>query len=168
MFQVAYGKMFEKAHDVEFRTISKWEGDILFKNCGSKLIPDKKFRNELIEYGSSSRGHSLEGWTQIIKKYNLINKNDITFIYPHDIGSWSKPKHNLALDCACWDSEYVFKQYNKKDLKYRFGRMVYKWIAGLEYDKMSDIDVVKKYTKTDVDSIFNLLEEQDPFKGKDK
>ena len=120
MFQVAYGKMFEKAHDVEFRTISKWEGDILFKNCGSKLIPDEKFRNELIEYGSSSRGQTLEGWTEIIKKYNLINKNDITFIYPHDIGSWSKPKHNLALDCACWDSEYIFKQYNKKDLKKLF------------------------------------------------
>ncbi len=40
-----------------------------------------------------------------------------------------------------------FWNKNQRDLKYRFGRMVYKWIAGLEYDRMSDVDVVEKYTK---------------------
>jgi len=33
--------------------------------------------------------------------------------------------------------------------------------------KDKHIKVVKKYTKTDVDSIFNLLEEEDPLKGDD-
>jgi hypothetical protein len=31
--------------------------------------------------------------------------------------------------------------------------------------KDKQVKVVKKYTKTDVDSIFNLLEEEDPLKG---
>ena len=120
MFQVAYGKMFEKAHNVEFRTISKWEGDVLFKNCKSKLIPNKTLRNNLIEYGLNSQGHSLEGWMEILKKHNTKTGDKITFVYPYDICSWSKPKTSLALDCSCWDSEYIFKQYNKKDLKHLF------------------------------------------------
>ena len=119
MFQVAYGKMFEKAHGVEFRTISKWEGDVLFKNCKSKIIPDKVFLNELIQYGQRS-DQKLEGWQKIIDKYNKAKNDNIKFIFPYDIGTWTKPKTNLALDCSCWDSEYIFNQYTKKDLKELF------------------------------------------------
>jgi len=117
MFQVAYGKTFEKTFNVDFRTVSKWEGDVLFKNCKTKLISNKKLRQDLLKYGSSANGQTLEGWAEIIGSHNDSTGDDTAFLYPYDRGSWTKPKTNLAMDCACWDSEYIFKQYNKKYLK---------------------------------------------------
>ena len=116
MFQVAYGKMFEKAFNVDFRVTSEWEGDTLFKNCKSKLILNKKLREELVNYGREISGHTHEKWIEITKKYD----NSMEYMFPYDLGSWKKPKSNLWFDCACWDSEYIFSQYNKKDLKKLF------------------------------------------------
>ena len=120
MFQVAYGKMFEKDFGVEFRTISKWEGDVLFKNCKTKLIEDEKLRSDFISYGSSPHGQTFDGWNAIVDEYNKRTGDNMSFTFPCDIGSWSSPKTNLAMDCCCWDSEYIFKQYSKKDLKNLF------------------------------------------------
>jgi len=116
MFQVAYGKMFEKAFDVDFRVTSEWEGDALFKNCKSKLILNKKLREELVLYGKKVRGHTKEGWGRIIKKHD----ESMVYIYPYHLGTWEKPETNLWFELACWDSEYIFSQYNKKDLKKLF------------------------------------------------
>ena len=118
MFQVAYGKMFEKYLGVEFRTISAWEGDVIFKNGKIKLIKNKKFREKLIKYGRKATDHSNEDWVKIFQIYNEEQNDDIKFIYPHDVDSWKKPETSLALDCGCWDSEYIFSQYNKKDFSY--------------------------------------------------
>ena len=119
MFQYAYGKTFEKRFNVDFRSISKWEGDTLFKNCNTKLIKDKILLKEAISY--SSRGQqNIEGYQEIIDNYNKRTSDNLKFIFPYDIGSFKKPKTNLALDCSCWDSEYVFAQYSKKELKNLF------------------------------------------------
>jgi len=120
MFQVAYGKMFEKSFGVEFRALSEWEGDVLFKNCKTKLIEDEKLKKDFVKYGSSAHGQTLEGWNEIMQKYNKRTGDNMSFIFPCDIGSWSEPKTNLAMDCCCWDSEYIFNQYRKKDLKNLF------------------------------------------------
>lgn len=112
MFQVAYGKMFEKAFGVEFRVCSEWEGDTLFKNCKSKLISNK-LREDLVTYGKDPKGQTLEGWHKIVNKHDKKIKN----MWPYDFGTWTKPDTDLWMECGCWDSEYIFDKYNKKDLK---------------------------------------------------
>ena len=112
MFQAAYGKTFEKEFNVDFRVPSKWEGDVLFKNCKSKLILNEKLRQDLIQYGKEAYGHVYEQWGEIIKKYD----KSMTDMFPYFLGTWKKPKTDLWMDCSCWDSEYVFDKYNKKDL----------------------------------------------------
>tara|TARA_Y100000310_G_C20579222_1_gene762117 strand:- start:7 stop:927 length:921 start_codon:yes stop_codon:yes gene_type:complete len=120
MFQVTYGKMFEKKFDAEFRTVSSWEGDILFKNCKSKLIKDKRFRENLVHYGKQGKGHTWDKWNEIVQEHNKKTKDNVQFIYPYHYDSWVAPKTNLAMDCACWDSEYLFGHYNKRDLRKLF------------------------------------------------
>ena len=115
MFQVAYGKTYELRFGVEFRLVSKWEGDFLFKNCQSKLIPDDEFRNKLKAYGSSHSGQTLEGWQKIIEEYNKRAGENLSFVFPYDEPQWGRT--NVCLDCACWDNEFLFKQYSKKEIK---------------------------------------------------
>jgi len=133
MFQVAYAKAFEKQNNTEYRTISRWEGDVLFKNCRTKLIKDKMFVRELTSYGTKS-DQNLQGWEKIVQKHNKRTNDDIRFLFPYDIGSFEEPKTSLAMDCACWDSEYIFNQYTKTDLKKLF-----------EFsDEVKESDVYKK------------------------
>lgn len=116
MFQVAYGKIYENRFGVEFRTVSKWEGDFLFKNCQSKLIQDEEFRKDLEDYGKMHSGHTLEKWEEIVNKNNKRTKSNLTFTYPYDPKFWGAG--DVCMDCACWDSPFVFKQYTLKELRY--------------------------------------------------
>ena len=118
MFQILYGKTYEKKFGIEFRQISKWEGDFLFKNCKSNLIPHEEFRDELIRYGLILNGHTVDGWKKIINNHNRRTGQKLNFIFPYDEPEWGKT--NGCLDCACWDSPFLFKQYNKSFAKYLF------------------------------------------------
>ena len=118
MFQVAFGKTYELRFGVEFRAVSKWEGDFVFQNCKTKLIPEDDLRNELTRYGSSHSGQTLDGWKDIIKKHNERVGDDLSFLFPYDQPQWGRT--NVCLDCSCWDSNFLFKQYSKKELKHFF------------------------------------------------
>ena len=118
MFQVLYGKTYEKKFGIEFRQVSKWEGDFLFKNCNSKLIPHKEFADELIKYGLTLSGHTIGGWEKIIKNHNRRTGQNLKFIFPYDESNWGEK--NACLDCSCWDSPFLFKQYNKSFAKHLF------------------------------------------------
>jgi len=134
MFQVAYGKTLEKSFGVEYRTVSKWEGDVLFKNCKSKIIQDKKLLEECSKVALGPDSNSFEEWSRVIDEYNKRTGSNTKFIFPCDIGSWREPETDLAMDCCCWDSEYIFSQYNKRDLRKLF-----------EFsDEVKDSDVYKR------------------------
>ena len=119
MFQVAYGKTYELRFGVEFRTISEWEGDFIFKNYKTKLVQDDEFRNDLNKYGSQSDGQTLEGWQEIIVKYNKRTKSDLSFVFPYD-GESQWGRTNVCQDCSCWDDAWLFKQYSQKELRQFF------------------------------------------------
>ena len=136
MFQVAYGRKFEEAHGVEFRSISKWEGDFIFKNIKTKLVQDQKFRESLLNYGGSAHGQTLEGWQQIFKDHNDRLGTDFSFIFPYNKDALEEVKDctDICMDCSNWDSQYIFKLYTIKWLRelYEFS------------DKVKSLDIYKK------------------------
>ena len=118
MFQFLYGKNYEKTFGVEFRQVSLWEGDFLFKNCKTNLIPHEQFRKELLRYGGILHGHQSEEWHKIISAHNKRSGQNLSFIYPYDEPQWGKK--DVCLDCACWDSPFIFKKYDKSFVKELF------------------------------------------------
>ena len=136
MFQVAYAKKFEQDQGAEFRCLSKWEGDFIFKNIKTKLIQDQKFREDLLNYGNSPHGQTLGGWQEILKASNKRLGTDFSFIFPYNEDAVEAVEGNkhICMDCSNWDSQYIFKLYTIKWLRdlYEFS------------DKVKSLDIYKR------------------------
>jgi hypothetical protein len=110
MFNVAFGRNYAEAFDLDFYVPSKWEGSILFSNVGERIMEATELRHHLTRNVSAAKRKipAKRGFPSIVREPFC----SLAYIDPNDAADYGKT--NVYFDQLCAFSSHLFASYSRK------------------------------------------------------
>lgn len=118
MHQYAYGATFANRFSVDYWTISKWEGDLLFRSRYHNVIEDEELRDRLWKCANTDDADTER--MRLIREFLEKRGQTVRGINPdYGINVWTAPSTNVTHDSVCAYHPEIFQGMSRDFLLHR-------------------------------------------------
>lgn len=129
LFSYAFGRHYAEKFGHEFIIPSEWEGTVLFKEVGSRIVEDNELRLRLNQ--STQPFDNLAARSKAVAQYGERTGQSLQYLNPDLPGDYGKT--HVYFDSLCAFAPHIFDNYTMTDL-----RRWFEWS-----DEVRSLDVYK-------------------------